>query len=177
MIDWSQIVHEHGPIVWRTVYRLVNHEADAADCFQRTFVSALQLSRQEEIRNWPGVLKRLATARAVDCLRQRQREWRRWTALREGLSADRTGMGPPLAAQSSELADHLRQALRELDDAQAQVFILACLEDWQYDEIAQHLGVTVNHVGVLLNRARAALRERLRSFAPAAFRSQTEEKS
>ena len=40
MTDWSQIVQEHGPLVWRTAYRLLNHEADAADCFQRTFVSA-----------------------------------------------------------------------------------------------------------------------------------------
>jgi len=177
MTDWSQIVQEHGPMVWRTVYRLVNHEADAADCFQRTFVSALQLSRQEQIRNWPGILKRLATARALDCLRQRQREWRRWTALREGLSIDRKTLGPVLAAQSSELADQLRQALRELDEAQAQVFILACLEDWPYEEIAQHLGITANHVGVLLNRARTALRERLRSHESAAFPPQTEKKS
>ena len=128
MIDWSQIVHEHGPMVWRTVHRLVNHEADAADCFQRTFMSALELSQIEAIRNWPGLLKRLATARALDCLRQRQREWNRWTTLRDRLPIDRKTMEPVLAAETSELADHLRQALSELDDRQAQVFCLACLE-------------------------------------------------
>ena len=45
MIDWPHIVQEHGPIVWNTVSRLLDNEADAADCFQDTFVSALNLSR------------------------------------------------------------------------------------------------------------------------------------
>ena len=177
MIDWSQVVHEYGPMVWQTVYRLVNHEADAADCFQRTFMSALELARVEAIRNWPGLLKRLATARALDCLRQRQREWNRWTALRDRLPIDRKTMEPVLAAETSELADHLRQALSELDDRQAQVFCLACLEGWSYEEIAGQLELNVNHVGVLLNRARTILQEKLRAFAPAAVRRQQEEQS
>jgi RNA polymerase sigma-70 factor, ECF subfamily len=166
MTDWSQLVQEHGPVVWRTVRRLVNHDADAADCFQRTFVSALELSRAEAIRNWPGLLKRLATARALDCLRQRKRESSRLTPLREASAIDRKALGPVLSAEASELADHLREALGELDDRQAQVFCLACLEDWPYEEIAQQLGVTVNHIGVLLNRVRTILRERLRCHDP-----------
>jgi RNA polymerase sigma-70 factor, ECF subfamily len=177
MTDWSQIVREHGPMVWRTVHRLVNHETDAADCFQCTFMSALELSRAEAIRNWAGLLKRLATARALDCLRRRQREWNRWTTLRQGLPIDRKTLGPTEAAQTGELADHLRQALTELDDRQAQVFCLACLEGWRYEEIAQHLDLTVNHVGVLLSRARVHLQEKLRAFEPAAVRRQREEQS
>ena len=73
MVDWSQIVQQHGPLVWTTVYRLLRHEADAADCFQRTFLSALVLSRTQSIRNWPGLLQRLGTARALESLRQRLR--------------------------------------------------------------------------------------------------------
>jgi RNA polymerase sigma-70 factor (ECF subfamily) len=177
MTDWSQIIHEHGPMVWRTVHRLVNHEADAADCFQRTFMSALELSRSEAIRNWAGLLKRLAAARALDCLRQRQREWNRWTALRQRLPIDRKTLEPTEETQAGELATHLRQALSELDDRQAQVFCLASLEGWHYQEIAQHLGLTVNHVGVLLNRARVHLQEKLRAFEPPTVRRQREELS
>jgi len=32
----------HGPLVWQTAWRLLGHEADAADCFQETFVSAME---------------------------------------------------------------------------------------------------------------------------------------
>jgi hypothetical protein len=40
MTDWSQIVQQHGPGVWQTLHRLLTNDADEADCFQRTFVSA-----------------------------------------------------------------------------------------------------------------------------------------
>src|SRR5436305_299054 len=167
MTDWSQIVREHGPMVWRTAHRLVNNEADASDCFQRAFVSALELERTQTIRNWPALLRRLAAARAVECLRRRRREGDRRAVLAEGSVIDRKGAGPLRAAQAGELADSLREALAGLDDQQAQAFCLACLEGFSYQEIADQLGVTVNHVGVLLHRARSSLQERLRAYGPA----------
>ena len=166
MTDWSQIVYEHGPIAWRTAYRLLNNEADAGDCFQRAFISALELERTEVIRNWPALLKRLATARALECIRRRRRESSRLTALAEGSIIDRKGVGPVKAAEATELAEHLRAALADLDARQAQVFCLACLDGLGYQEIAEQLRVTVNHVGVLLNRARATLRARLQAHRP-----------
>jgi RNA polymerase sigma-70 factor (ECF subfamily) len=169
MTDWPEIVREHGPLVWRVVYRLVNHDADAADCFQRTFIAALELSRKEVVHHWPALLQRLATARALELLRQRYRESRRLQPLSAEPRAANT-IEPAHGAVASELAEHLRIALGELDGRQAQVFCLACLDGCSYEEIANELGVTINHVGVLLNRARAALRERLQAHAPATDR-------
>ena len=40
MTDWRTILAEHGPAVWRTVYRLLDHHADALDCYQDTFLAA-----------------------------------------------------------------------------------------------------------------------------------------
>jgi RNA polymerase sigma-70 factor (ECF subfamily) len=168
MTDWSQIVGQHGPIVWKTVYRLLDHEADAADCFQNAFVSALELSRKEAVRNWPGLLRRLATARALERLRQRYRESGRLSTLADRSTVDTKAVEPGRAAQASELAEDLRAALAELDTRQAEVFCLACLEGLSYRQIAGQLGVTVNHVGVLLSRGRSSLRERLRAHGPPA---------
>src|SRR5262245_29492172 len=78
MTDWSQIVAQHGPLVWRTAQRLLAHEADAADCFQRTFTAAVELAERETIRHWPALLRRLATARALEQLRERLRQRRRF---------------------------------------------------------------------------------------------------
>jgi RNA polymerase sigma-70 factor, ECF subfamily len=176
MTDWSHIVQQHGPMVWRTAHRLVNNETDAADCFQRAFVSALKLEAGQPIRNWPALLKRLVIARALECLRQRRRESGRRTALPEAAVIDRKTVGPVQAAQATELARHLREALSDLDGQQAQVFCLACVEGCSYQEIAEQLGVTVNHVGVLLHRARSGLQDRLKAHGPAAAagRSATE---
>jgi RNA polymerase sigma-70 factor (ECF subfamily) len=179
MTDWSQVVQQHGPMVWRTAQRLVNNEADASDCFQRTFLAALELERTQPVRNWPALLKRLATARALECLRQRRREAGRRAALPEGSVADRREVGPVQAAEAGELAGHLREALAGLDAQQAQVFCLACLEGFSYQQIADQLGVTVNYVGVLLHRARSGLQQRLQAHgpAPAEARSKPEAQS
>jgi RNA polymerase sigma-70 factor (ECF subfamily) len=167
MTDWADIVAQYGPLVWRTAHRLLRNEADASDCFQRTFLAALELARGEAVRHWPALLKRLAAARALECLRQRRRDANRVAALRERSLPDR-GAGAPLqAVQASELAEHLRLALSGLDHQQAHVFCLACLEGLSYQEIAEQLGLTVSHVGVLLHRARATLQERLWVHRPA----------
>ncbi len=170
MTDWTHIVEQHGLLVWRTAQRLLGHEADTADCFQRTFISALELSQRETIRRWPALLRRLATARALEQLRQRIRDQSRFAVGANGQNNDQwvdaKSIGPHCAAESSELAAALRTALAEIDPRQAEVFCLACLDDCSYIEISEQLGVTANHVGVLLNRAKASLRERLKAHDP-----------
>ena len=167
MTDWSRIVEQHGPTVWKTVYRLLDNEPDAADCFQNVFVAALKLSRRESIRNWPGLLKRLATTSALERLRQRYRQSSRLDSVTDDARPDPRQLEPSRVAETDELAEHLCRALARLDARQAQAFCLARLEGLSYGEIAAEMGVSINHVGVLLNRARSKLRRQLRAFAPA----------
>jgi len=166
MYDWSKLVELHGAMVWQTAWRLVSNESDASDCFQKAFLSALELSRREPIANWRPLLKRLATARALDLLRERRRRSNRVGVLTEAEAPDRRAIDPLSAVQEGELLENLREALADLDPRQGQAFCLACLEDLSYDEIAHELGITANYVGVLLNRAKAELRGKLRAHAP-----------
>jgi RNA polymerase sigma-70 factor, ECF subfamily len=166
MVDWAQLVNEQGPLVWQTVYRLVGHGPDAADCFQNTFVAALQLARREAVMHWPAVLKRLATTQALDRLRRRTLERGCYPRLAEEASRFRV-LTPEQTLEQAELEECVRLALAEIEPRQAEVFCLACLDEWSYQEIGARMGITVNYVGVLLSRARAALRERLHAFDPA----------
>ncbi|MHC4119061.1 MAG: RNA polymerase sigma factor [Planctomycetota bacterium] len=162
MIDWQIIIDEHGPTVWRTAYRLLGNRADAADCFQETFVSALGFCRCRRVRNFSAFLTRLATARAIDQLRRRFR--------RANVSSGPVGLpdvqctnpGPAQEAQQQELTDGLRESLSELPPREAQAFCLRYFNDMSYRQIADELGINANAAGVLLHRARAKLRE---SFA------------
>ena len=61
--------------------------------------------------------------------------------------------GPEALAGLSQQQQRLLAALRQL--------VLLALEGMPYEEIAQLLGISVNNVGVRLNRAKAALKERL----------------
>ncbi|MHC4171169.1 MAG: RNA polymerase sigma factor [Planctomycetota bacterium] len=159
MIDWQVIIEEHGPAVWQTAYRLLGNRADAADCFQETFVSALQFSRRRRVRNFSALLTRLATARAIDQLRRRFRRANLCSALADSPDAPSTNPGPVRAAQRKELTDGLRESLSKLVPREAEAFCLRYLNDMSYRQIAEELGVTTNATGVLLHRAKARLRE------------------
>ena len=68
--------------------------------------------------------------------------------------------GPEALAGMSQQQQRLLGALRQLPLGQRQLVLLA-LEGMRYEEIAGLLGISVNNVGVRLNRAKAALKERL----------------
>src|SRR6185295_8536637 len=74
MMNWDDIVEQYGPLVWRTAYRLVGCDADAADCYQEAFVAALSISTREEVKNWPGLLHKLVTVQALNRLRRRMKD-------------------------------------------------------------------------------------------------------
>jgi RNA polymerase sigma-70 factor (ECF subfamily) len=161
MPDWDEIVRLHGQLVWRTVYRLNGNHADAGDCFQETFLSALSASRRQPVANWGGFLQRLATARALDRLRQRHRQVGRNGHLANEATVPCPAPGPLGLAEYRELNDQVRRALVDLPPKQAEVICLHYLEEWNYQEIGRHMGIAANAVGSLLHRARARLRETL----------------
>ncbi len=158
MIDWPAVVKQHSPIVWQTVYRLLGNHADASDCYQETFTCVLTLSRRQEIKNWPAILKRIATARAIDRLRRRIRHQNKINDLEDWAALASPKPGPVRLTENLELGNQLRQALARLPADQSQVFCLKFLEDMTYEEIAGHLGLDANTVGVLLHRARSKLK-------------------
>ena len=160
MEDWDGIVTREGPAVWRTVYRLLGNRADADECFQETFLGALQLAQKQPLRDARAILQRMATLRAVDRLRRRYRQRDREESA-DWENHPGTAVSPTDVAEAAELSEQLRAALAELAPKQAQAFCLFSLEGWNYQQIAAHLETSVDAVGVLLHRARAKLRARL----------------
>jgi RNA polymerase sigma-70 factor (ECF subfamily) len=181
MTDWEGIVRAHGRAVWRTAWRVLADSADADDCMQEAFVDAVELSRREPVRDWGRLLTRLATSRALDRLRRRIREANRRNG--HGRYAGNGTSGghetheldtlpgrsddPGDALEGRELHERLRLSLAKLSPQQAETFYLRYMEELDYGEIAEALGIDVNQVGVVLHRARARLREILAPVARA----------
>ena len=159
VVDWKIIIKEHGPVVWQTAYRLLGNDADAADCFQETFVCALELSRRQRVRNFPALLTRLATTRAIDQLRRRFRRERIGTTDHSRFEESDNHPNPAQYAQQQELAARLKTALAQLPSQEAQVFCLRYLNDMSYRQIAGELGIKTTAAGVILHRARTKLRQ------------------
>ena len=166
MPDWTASLRLYGPLVLRTAFRLLHHDADAADCFQRAFVSAVAVAGSGQVQNWPGLLKRLTTARALEQLRARYRKVGREQPIPSVPTADDKAVDPLETASASELAGALRTALAEIEPNLAEIFCLVCLEGMSNADAAMQMGLTANHAGVLLYRARQTLREKLQQFAP-----------
>lgn len=161
MADWQKIVSQHSGSVWQTAYRLLGKADEAADCFQETFLAALEVSGREKVRNWPALLSRVCTCRAMDGLRKRLREGARSRNVGDFSNVASRNPGPVEVLQGEELSARLRGALAQLPEQQAEVFCMRCLNDLSYREIAKQLGLTSSAVGVLLHRARRRLRELL----------------
>lgn len=166
MIDWDRIVEEDGPAVWRICWRLLCHRADAEEAFQEAFIAAVELSRREPLATPRAVLQHLATARAIDKLRARQRRRNRHEPVDdERLNEESApGVSPSQSAIAGELSEALRRALVDLPEKQAECFTLHAIEGWSYQEIAQRLSISIDHVGVLIHRARAKLKKSLAGY-------------
>ncbi len=150
--DWNQIVREHGPMVFGTAWRVLGHVADTEDVVQEVFLEAHCLCEKTAVRNWPGLLRRLAMYRALDRLRQRRR-----TAPLDGLAIYGSEASPEEEAIGKELADRLREALTGLPERESTVFCLRYFEALPYQQIAEILETTPGAVAVALHKARAKL--------------------
>ncbi len=161
MTDWQSIVDLHAGGVWRTAYRLVGNDADAADCMQEAFVSALEISRTQRVRSWPALLTRIVTHKSLDALRRRMRHGSHHEAPPDWNQVDGRRPGPVDLVAAAELSERLRCSLAALSPAQAEVFCLRFVSELSYKDIARQLGMTKSAVGVQLHRARRRLRELL----------------
>ncbi|MBX3413721.1 MAG: RNA polymerase sigma factor [Pirellulales bacterium] len=154
MDDWAAILKEHGPRVWRTVYRILSHFPDAEDCYQDTFAAAWQFSQNRAVVEWAPFLTCLATRKAIDRLRSRVREDSKTERLNGCPESVAAPHNPLQTIQMAELLDRVRRILPELPDKQAEVFWLACVEELSNAQIAERLQIPGATVRVLLHRAR-----------------------
>lgn len=152
MADWESIVRKHGPMALDTAWRILGNVADTEDATQEALLDAFRLHQHRTVTNWGGLVRHLATRRALDRLRKRKRV--------VPLTAEPTsspGTQPEEMALERELAERLRAAIARLPDREADVFSLRYVGDMSNTEIAETLRISTDAVGVALHRARAKL--------------------
>lgn len=154
MADWPSIVREHGPMAFETAWRILGHAGDAEDAVQEAFLAALRLYAAGPVDNWGGLMRRLASRRALDLLRRRR-------AAPPGRTPDdwpaSSSSQPDVAAVAAEAAERLRDALAALPDREAEVFSLRYFGDLSNPQIAAALDITPGAAAVALHKARARL--------------------
>ncbi len=142
---------QYGRVVAGICWRILGHQADAEDAVQETFLQALQLAKREPIRNWPGLLRRLATTCALARLRKRR------PSSGDVADCQSRDASPVEAAERRELEDRLRTAIANLPPREAEVFCLRYFENLTHDEIRRTLNVPYASVTTAIYRARRRL--------------------
>lgn len=147
--------------VFRVSYRILLDAADADDITQEVFIEVLrsigQFRGESSLATW---LYRIASNKSLNLLRRRSR-FSIWPAFEE--KADRQP-DTALASDPVEFAETriaLRKALDQLSPDQRVAFTLHRYEEFSYQEIADIMQITVNAVGVLINRAKNNLKKYL----------------
>jgi RNA polymerase sigma-70 factor, ECF subfamily len=166
MVDWDEIVAAHGPLVWRTAYRLLGRHDDALDCCQEAFLAAYRAASHTLVDDWPAFLASLATRRAIDQLRCRARKGARFFSLDDAPEPSALGSSPIELALGAERLEQVRLLLGRLPAKQAEVFWLSAVENLSHVAIARQMAIRDGEVRVLLHRARVRLRAALEAASP-----------
>src|SRR6202011_1648388 len=153
----------YGRQTYNYAYRLTGNEPDARDLTQDAFIRVFRAWRSFQ----PGTsflswIYRIVTNLYRDELRRRKGRYQE--EIPEDNAPQEFGGQRPLAVDpiedymAGQLGEPLAKALAQLSPEQRQVVVLADIEEYSYQEIADIMGCSIGTVRSRLHRARALLR-------------------
>ncbi len=159
----ERAMEQYGKAAYNFAYRLTGNEADARDLTQDAFLRVYRAWRTFQ----PGTsflswMYRIMTNLHRDELRRKKGRYQE--ELPEDNAPQEYGGTKPLATDPIEdymarqLGGPLAKALAQLSPDQRQVIVLADVEEFSYQEIADIVGCSIGTVRSRLHRARALLR-------------------
>ncbi len=159
----ERAIEQYGKATYNFAYRLVGNEQDARDLTQEAFIRVYRAWRSFQ----PGTsflswIYRIVTNLYRDELRRRkgrfQEEIPEDNAPQEFAGQRPLAVDPVEEYVERQLSEPLSRSLRKLSQDQRQVIILADIEEYSYQEIADIMGCSIGTVRSRLHRARALLR-------------------
>lgn len=165
----ERAINDYGKAIYNYAYRLTQNEADARDLTQEAFIRVYRAWRSFK----PGTsflswIYRIVTNLHRDELRRRKGRYQE--EIPEDHELQEYGGGRPLAVEpieeyvESQLSEPVSKALADLATEQRQIVLLADVEGYSYQEIAEIAGCTVGTVRSRLHRARGQLRGLLNRY-------------
>jgi RNA polymerase sigma-70 factor (ECF subfamily) len=159
----ERAIAEYGKATYTYAYRLTQNEADARDLTQEAFIRVYRAWRSfvpgTSFLSW---VYRIVTNLHRDELRRRKGRY--LEEIPEDNAPQEFGGSRPLAVQPIEelverqLSETMAKALASLSPDQRQVLVLADIEEYSYQEIAEIVGCSIGTVRSRLHRARHQLR-------------------
>jgi RNA polymerase sigma-70 factor (ECF subfamily) len=159
---WDALLHAHTRKVYNLCYRFTGRGEEAEDLTQEVFIKIFQTLRTYDTAQgtFSAWLRRVARNHLVDHYRRTKKD--RGTSSLEDelgtLEAKRAPVAEPVAqVERRERKEMLQAALDKLSPDMREAVILRDLQDLDYQEIAQILGVPEGTVKSRINRGRLEL--------------------
>ncbi len=159
---WEGLVRAHSRKVYNLCYRFTGRIQDAEDLTQEVFIKVFQTLRsydsaQGTFSTW---LNRVARNHLVDHYRRTRKD-----RVTSSLDDDSTPLpelpspraAPTASVESRERRELLQMALDQMSPDLREAVVLRDLQDLDYQEIAQVLGVPQGTVKSRINRGRLEL--------------------
>ena len=159
---WEGLLRVHTRKIYNLCYRFTGRPAEAEDLTQEVFIKVFQTLRSFDAGqgSFPTWLNRVARNHLVDHYRRTKRD-RATSSLDDEIGLIEETPSPTIEAvarvearEKKELLQHLRRT-RAMDLREA--VILRDLQDLDYQEVAQVLGVPEGTVKSRINRGRLEL--------------------
>ncbi len=159
----ERAMQQYGKATYNFAYRLTGNEADARDLTQDAFLRVYKAWRSfrpgTSFLSW---IYRIVTNLYRDELRRRKGRYQE--EIPEDNAPQEYAGQRPLAVSPIEdyverqFSEPLSRALGQLSPDQRQVIVLADIEEYSYQEIAEIMGCSIGTVRSRLHRARGLLR-------------------
>ncbi|HEY5315168.1 MAG TPA: RNA polymerase sigma factor [Pirellulales bacterium] len=167
-IDWPQVLAEHDRWM-RTVVRARTGEEEAVDEVMQEVSLAVIKQRAppldcSKIAPW---LYRVAVLQSLVYRRRRGRSRKLTDRYAQRLQPTEEDSRSPNGLDwllADERRQTVRTALDRLPPREAEILLLKYAEDWNYHQIAAHLGIGHSAAEARLHRARGRLRSELKAL-------------
>ncbi len=136
--------------------RMLGHDMDAQDAVQEIMIKLWKSRKQlSEHTNLNGFVFLTARNHCLDCLKKKNPE--------QPFSLYKERIPDRFQDQSEykEVLTIIQEIVKELPENQKDVLVFYDLDGLEFEEIAALTGLKVEHIRVLLSRARKLVRERL----------------
>lgn len=160
-VAFEILYREYYVRVFGLCRQLLGSATLAEDATQETFMRAYRhFDRYDSNQPFWQWIATIANRHCIDVLRKRNRSGALFDDEAfefDQMSSDEPS--PPIQIAGEQDSESLSKAISSLEDKYRVPLVLAYLHESTYDEIADELRISRNHVGVLLLRAKQRLRK------------------
>lgn len=157
--EFQNMVLPSGDKLYRVALSLLRDRQDAEDALQEVYLKLWRM--KEKLRTYNSVEALAVTMIKNLCLdrlrsyRHRKQDGREL----ETMSLASATRSPERSAEISESMETIHRLVGALPERQRMILHLRDIEHYEYEEIAEMTGLTVNNIRVTLSRARKSVRE------------------